>query len=101
MHGKTSIKVIEEISSGFELTSDQCLLAVCCYRKHVSIHTKKAYVLLRVRDFGDLRVSSEDNIVAIFDVITAVLLNIFGLPDTLLRVLESSAKSSNIGPKTA
>jgi len=39
--------------------------------------------LFRVRVFGDLRVSSENNIVAIFDVITAVLLNIFVPIDTL------------------
>jgi hypothetical protein len=46
-------------------------------------------------------VCSEDNIVAIFDVITAVLLNIFGLLDMLLKALESSAKSSNIATQTA
>ena len=47
--------------------------------------------------FGDFRVFSEDNIVAIFDVTTAVLLNIFRLLDTLLKALESPAKSSSIG----
>jgi len=36
-------------------------------------------------------VSSEDNIVATFDVTTDELLNIFGLLDTLLMALESSA----------
>jgi len=41
--------------------------------------------LFRVRVFGDLRVSSEINIVAIFDVITAVLLNISVPIDTLLQ----------------
>jgi hypothetical protein len=45
--------------------------------------------------------SSEDNIVAIFDVITAVLLNVFGLLDTLLKALESFEMSNSIEPKTA
>jgi hypothetical protein len=36
-------------------------------------------------------VSSEDNIVAIFDDTTDMLLNIFGLLDKLLKALESSA----------
>ena len=92
---------IEEISSGAKRTRVQSLLVVCCSCKHVSLHTRKAYLLLRVRVFEDRRVSSEDNIVAIFDVITAVLLNIFGLLYTLLKALESSAQQSSIGPKTA
>jgi len=56
--------------------------------------------LFTVKDFGDRRISSEDSIVAIFDVITAVLLNIFGLLDMLLKALESIETSSSIGPKT-
>jgi hypothetical protein len=44
--------------------------------------------------------SSEDSIFVIFDVITAVLLNIFGLLDMLLKALESIEMSSSIGPKT-
>jgi hypothetical protein len=44
--------------------------------------------------------SSEDSIAAIFDVITAVLLNSVGLLDTLLKALESFETSSSIGPKT-
>ena len=44
--------------------------------------------------------SSEDSIVAIFDVITAALLNIYGLLDTLLKALDSCETSSSIGPKT-
>jgi NADH:ubiquinone oxidoreductase subunit 5 (subunit L)/multisubunit Na+/H+ antiporter MnhA subunit len=56
--------------------------------------------LFTARDFGDLRISSEDSIVAIFGVITAVLLNIFGLLDTPLKALESFETSSNIGTKT-
>jgi len=56
--------------------------------------------LFTVRDFGDFRMSSEDSIVAIFDVITAALLNIYGLLDTLLKALDSCETSSSIGPKT-
>ena len=52
---------------------------------NMSLHTNKAYSLFRVRVFGDLRVSSEDIIVTIIDVITAVLLNIFGLLGKLLK----------------
>jgi len=46
-------------------------------------------------------VFSEDNIVATFDVTTDVLLNIFGLLDTLLKSLESSENSRSIGTKAA
>jgi len=46
-------------------------------------------------------VFSEDNIVATFHVITDVLLNIFGLLDTLLKALVSSEISSSIGTKAA
>ena len=53
--------------------------------------------MFRVTVFGGFRVSSEDNIVAISDVTTDVLLNIFGLLDTLLKALEYSAKCSSIG----
>lgn len=60
---------------------------------------KKTYLLFTVRDFDDFLMSSEDSIVAIFDVITAVLLNIFGLL-TLLKALESFETSSSIRPKT-
>ena len=51
---------------------------------------------LYLRVFGALRVPSEQNIVAIFDAITAVLLNISGQLDTLLlhwNSLYSPAKS--------
>jgi hypothetical protein len=73
-------------------------LCYCC--KYVSLRTKKTYLLFTVKDFGDFRISSEDSIVAIFDVITAALLNIFGLLDMLLEALESIETSSSIGPKT-
>jgi len=63
--------------------------------------------LFRVRDFSDLRVSSENNIVAIYDVITAVLLNIFVPIDTLLegtgilcKVQQCRYKDSIMSPKT-
>jgi hypothetical protein len=82
---------IEKISSGTELISEHCLLGLGCYFTHIILHKKKAYLLFRVTVFGDFRVSSEDNIVAIFDVTTAVLLNIFRLLDTLLKALESPA----------
>ena len=71
-----------------------------CYCKHVNLRTKKTYLLFTVRDFGDLLMSSEENIVAIFDVITAVMLNIFGLLDKLLKALESFETSNIIEPKT-
>ena len=45
--------------------------------------------------------SSEGIIVAIFYVITAVLLNVFVLLDTLLKALESFEMSKSIEPKTA
>jgi len=75
------------------------LLVLCCYSKHVSLRTKKMHLLFTVRDFGDFRMSSEESIIAIFDVITAVLLNIFGQL-TLLKALESFETSSSIRPKT-
>jgi hypothetical protein len=68
---------IKEISLGTELRSEQYLLILCCYCKHLSLYTKKTYLLFTLRDFGDLPMSSEESIVAIFDVITSVLLNIF------------------------
>ena len=40
--------------------------------------------------------SSEESIVAIFDVITSVLLNIFWLIDTLLKALESFETSNSV-----
>ena len=55
--------------------------------------------MFRVTVFGDFNVSSEDNIVATFDVTTDVLLNIFGQLGTLLKALESSAQSSSIGTR--
>jgi len=57
--------------------------------------------LFTVTVFGDFHVSSEDKIVATFDVTTDVLLNIFGLLDTLLKALEYSAKCSSFGTKAA
>ena len=77
-----------------------CLLVLCCYSKHLSSRTKKTCLLFTVRVFGDLPMSSKDSIIAIADVITAVLLNIFGPLDTLLKALESFEMSSSIGPKT-
>jgi hypothetical protein len=93
--------IVDKISSGTELISEQCLLGLCCFCTHIILHKMKAYLLFRVTVFGDFRVSSEDNIVAIFDVITDVLLNIFGLLDTLLKALEYSAKYSSIGTRAA
>jgi hypothetical protein len=80
---------------------EKFMLSLCCYRKHVSLRTKKNNLLFTVRDLGDLLMSSEDNIVAIFDVITAVLLHIFGLLDTLLKALESFETPNSIESKTA
>jgi hypothetical protein len=72
-----------------------------CYCKHVSLRTEKTYLLFTVTDFGDLRISAEDKIIAIFVVFTAVLLNIFGLLDTQLKALKSFETSNSIYPKTA
>jgi len=47
--------------------------------------------LFRVRVFGDFHVSSEDNIFGTLDVTTDALMNTFGLLDTPLKELESSA----------
>jgi hypothetical protein len=96
-----ALPIIEEKSSGRELRSQQFFLVSCCYCKHIILQKEKAYLLFRVTVFGDFRVFSEDNIVAIFHVTTAVLLNIFGLLDTLLKALEYCAISSCIGTNAA
>jgi hypothetical protein len=93
--------IIEKISSGAELISEQCLLGLCCYCTLAILHKKTAYLLFTVTVFSDFRVSSEDSIFATFDVIADGLLNICGLLDTQLKALESSAKSSSIGTKAA
>jgi len=95
------LPIIDKISSGTELISEKFLIGLCCYCTHIILHKKKAYLLFRFKVFGDFRVFSEDNIVATFHVTTDVLLNIFGLFDTLLKALEYSAKSSSSGAKAA
>jgi len=87
---------IAKISSGSELTREQCLIAVYWYCEHISLRKKKAYLLFRVRVFGDLLLSLEDNIFAIFDVITWSLTL---REERRLRVLEKRMLKRVFRPK--